>query len=197
MPGGDWERCIGEGLEWTGERPGEGRFVLLMTPHSVRRAGGCCLNELARAMARGLPIVPVMVATVEPPLSIARLTPGVRSSKAPHRKARARRRFAKGAVHGARPCALGSAGRRRQRERCPRVGRRPKRPKHASCDRCTVIGLPAGGSRCGTSYEASRKRSSAVASPGLRSGPLSGPTESSSATPSVPSTSSNVACSGR
>jgi len=72
-PGGDWERYIDEGLEWTAERPGEGRFVLLMTPHSVRRPDGYCLNELARAMARELPIVPVMVATVEPPLSIARL----------------------------------------------------------------------------------------------------------------------------
>ena len=72
-PAGDWERYIEEGLEWTSERPGEGRFVLLMTPHSVRRPDGYCLNELARAMARELPIVPVMVAAVEPPLSIARL----------------------------------------------------------------------------------------------------------------------------
>lgn len=72
-PGGDWEQYIEEGLEWTAEEPGGGRFVLLMTPHSVRRPDGYCLNELARAIDRELPVVPVMVDTVEPPLSIARL----------------------------------------------------------------------------------------------------------------------------
>lgn len=72
-PGGDWERYIEEGLEWAAETPGEGRFVLLMTPHAVRRPDGYCLNELARAFERGLPVVPVMVATCSPPLSIARL----------------------------------------------------------------------------------------------------------------------------
>src|SRR5262249_5809359 len=44
-----------------------------MTPHSVRRPDGYCLNELARAYGRNLPIVPVMVSDVEPPLSICRL----------------------------------------------------------------------------------------------------------------------------
>jgi WD40 repeat protein len=44
-----------------------------MTPYSVRRPDGYCLNELARAFARNLPIIPVMVSTVEPPLSICRL----------------------------------------------------------------------------------------------------------------------------
>lgn len=69
-PGGDWEHYIEEGLEWVagGERPG--RVVLLMTPHSVRRPDGYCLNEIARALSRNLPIVPVMVVWCEPPLSI-------------------------------------------------------------------------------------------------------------------------------
>ena len=44
-----------------------------MTPHSVRRPDGYCLNELARAYSRNLPIIPVMVSFVEPPLSICRL----------------------------------------------------------------------------------------------------------------------------
>jgi WD40 repeat protein len=72
-PGGDWERYIEEGIEWVSETPGEGRFVLLMTPHSVRRPDGYCLNELARALERELPVIPVMVSWSSPPLSIARL----------------------------------------------------------------------------------------------------------------------------
>lgn len=78
-PGGDWERYIAEGLDWLAERPGAGWLVLLMTPHSVRRAdkhgapAGYCLNELARAIERNVPIVPVMLIDCEPPLSICRL----------------------------------------------------------------------------------------------------------------------------
>ena len=72
-PGGDWERYIEEGLEFASKDNESGRFLLLMTPHSVRRPEGYCLNELARAYARNLPIIPVMVSTVEPPLSISRL----------------------------------------------------------------------------------------------------------------------------
>src|SRR5229473_1184848 len=72
-PGGDWERYIEDGLNWASAAPNEGRFVLLMTPHSVRRPDGYCLNELARAGDRRLPIIPVMVAKVEPPLSVCRI----------------------------------------------------------------------------------------------------------------------------
>jgi len=70
-PGGDWERYIEDGLDWVSA--GRGKFVLLMTPHSVRRPDGYCLNELARAYSRQLTIAPVMVSTVEPPLSICRI----------------------------------------------------------------------------------------------------------------------------
>ena len=70
--GGDWERRIEQGLDFVSAVSG-GRFLLLMTPHSVRRPDGYCLNELARAYGRNLPIIPVMVSTVEPPLSICRL----------------------------------------------------------------------------------------------------------------------------
>ena len=74
-PGGDWERYIEDGLDWASAVPGEGRFLLLLTPHSVRRGrpNGYCLNELARAFGRNMPIIPVMLSTVEPPLSICRL----------------------------------------------------------------------------------------------------------------------------
>lgn len=77
--GGDWERYIEEGLNWVTASAKEGRFVLLMTPHSVRRpkqAGnqyGYCLNELARALSRGFEPVPVMLSPCEPPLSICRI----------------------------------------------------------------------------------------------------------------------------
>jgi hypothetical protein len=66
-PGSDWERYIEDGLDRAE------KVLLLLTPHSVRRPNGFCLNELARAITRGHPIIPLMVATVEPPLSIARL----------------------------------------------------------------------------------------------------------------------------
>jgi hypothetical protein len=45
-PGGDWERYIEDGFNHVSAIPEEGRFLLLMTPHSVRRPNGYCLNEL-------------------------------------------------------------------------------------------------------------------------------------------------------
>ena len=71
--GGDWERYIEEGFEFASKENETGRFLLLMTPHWVRRPDGYCLNELARAYGRSLPVIPVMVSTIEPPLSICRL----------------------------------------------------------------------------------------------------------------------------
>lgn len=71
--GADWERAIDDGLARVDEDRGNGRVVLLMTPHAMRRPDGYCLNELARALSRGLTVVPVMVSLCEPPLSICRL----------------------------------------------------------------------------------------------------------------------------
>lgn len=68
-----WEEYIEQGIDWVSEQPDKGRIVLLMTPHSVRRPNGFCLNELARALDRQLRVVPVMVVEVEPPLSICRV----------------------------------------------------------------------------------------------------------------------------
>jgi WD40 repeat protein len=70
-PGQDWESYIEEGINVTAAN--NGQFILLMTPHSVRRPNGYCLNELARAIQRNLHIVPVMLDSCEPPLSICRL----------------------------------------------------------------------------------------------------------------------------
>ncbi len=71
--GVDWEAYVEEGLNEVSAGRGDGRFLLLMTPYSVRRPDGFCLNELTRAIERKLPIVPVMVVDCEPPLSICRL----------------------------------------------------------------------------------------------------------------------------
>jgi tetratricopeptide (TPR) repeat protein len=73
IPGADWEQYIEEGLEWAAAIPDRGRVVLVMTPHSVRRPDGYCLNEIARALSRRLTVVPVMVVWCEPPLSICRV----------------------------------------------------------------------------------------------------------------------------
>jgi|SRR5271166_3554726 len=72
-PGGDWEGYITEGLEWVSEAAGNGRLLLLMTHHSVRRPDGYCLNEITRALERKLSVIPVMVVWCEPPLSICRI----------------------------------------------------------------------------------------------------------------------------
>ncbi|MDP2999923.1 MAG: TIR domain-containing protein [Bryobacterales bacterium] len=70
-PGADWERYIEDGLEWVSAE--RGKVLMLLTPHSVRRPDGYCLNELARACSRQLTVIPLMVSTVEPPLSICRI----------------------------------------------------------------------------------------------------------------------------
>ena len=72
-PGVDWESEIDKGIDWLSEDPSVGRVMFLMTPHSVRRPNGYCLNELARAVARRLVVIPIMLVTCEPPLSIARI----------------------------------------------------------------------------------------------------------------------------
>lgn len=71
--GEGWELLIERGLDWVAEDLDRGRVVLLMTPYSVRRPEGYCLNELARALERRVKIVPVMLVSVEPPLSITRV----------------------------------------------------------------------------------------------------------------------------
>ncbi|MCA1916732.1 MAG: toll/interleukin-1 receptor domain-containing protein [Methanospirillum hungatei] len=65
--GGDWEQYIEEGLKYCD------RVVLLITPHSMRREkqgknpvpAGYCLNEVAKAYERHLPIIPVVLVDLE------------------------------------------------------------------------------------------------------------------------------------
>lgn len=71
--GHDWEASIERGLAWAAEGRPHAAVVLLLTPHSVRRPDGYCLNEVARALMLGLRIIPLMVVESEPPLSICRV----------------------------------------------------------------------------------------------------------------------------
>ncbi len=73
MPGHDWESHIEEGLQWAAAGKPNAAVALLLTPHSVRRPDGYCLNEVARALILGLRIIPLMVVESEPPLSICRI----------------------------------------------------------------------------------------------------------------------------
>lgn len=63
----DWEIAIEkavDGSEWV---------VAFLSPYSVRRPDGVCLDELSFARYRGKKIAPVMVQFVQPPLSISRI----------------------------------------------------------------------------------------------------------------------------
>lgn len=71
--GSDWERYIDDGLNWVSKDPETGCVIFIMTPHSVRRPDGYCLNEIAKALTKSVPIVPIMLVYCEPPLSIYRL----------------------------------------------------------------------------------------------------------------------------
>lgn len=71
--GEQWEIIIEDGLKWTRDGNEKGIFLLMMTPYSVRRPDGYCLNEIAYALDIELRIVPVMLKQVTPPLSIYRL----------------------------------------------------------------------------------------------------------------------------
>jgi hypothetical protein len=67
IEGSEWERYIEEGIKWSD------KVVLIVTPYSVRRKDysdpkstyGFCLNEIAKALEKNKPIIPVML--VYPP----------------------------------------------------------------------------------------------------------------------------------
>lgn len=71
--GKDWEYNIEDALNKITLHKPNGCFVLLMSPHSVRRPDGYCLNELSVAIKKGLFLIPVKLQNIEPPLSIARI----------------------------------------------------------------------------------------------------------------------------
>lgn len=53
-----------------GER---GKFVLIMTPKSIGRPGGFCLNEIAMALDKKINILPLMLKQATPPIFIYRI----------------------------------------------------------------------------------------------------------------------------
>lgn len=69
----DWEDGINSALARVREAQRDGRVLLLMTPHALRRPDGYCLNEIARAVQNRLNIFPVMVADSDPAPSISTL----------------------------------------------------------------------------------------------------------------------------
>jgi hypothetical protein len=73
VAGHDWEAEIERGLEHLAADKANAAVLLLLTPYAVRRPDGYCLNEVARAIATGLRIIPLMVIESEPPLSICRV----------------------------------------------------------------------------------------------------------------------------
>ena len=62
-----WDHAIEKGIglsDW---------LIVLMTPHSMRRPDGVCLDEISYARFQGKEIVPIMVQQIQPPLAIARI----------------------------------------------------------------------------------------------------------------------------
>jgi isopentenyldiphosphate isomerase/tetratricopeptide (TPR) repeat protein len=68
-----WDCEILTGLEETRAGLPNAALLLLLTPYSVRRPDGYCLNEVAWALAHKLTVIPLMVVESEPPLSIYRV----------------------------------------------------------------------------------------------------------------------------
>lgn len=61
-----------EALAWAAAEK-NGKMILLVTPESVGRPSGACLNDISAAMAAGIGFVPLMVRPCEIPLSICRI----------------------------------------------------------------------------------------------------------------------------
>lgn len=62
-----WEISIEKGInssDW---------IVVMMTPYSIKRPDGVCLDEVSYARYQGKKIAPIMVENVQPPLAIARI----------------------------------------------------------------------------------------------------------------------------
>ena len=71
--GAERDKFVEAGMDWVSEAPGEGRFIVVLTPASVHRPDGYCLNEIDKAVQRKLPILPIMASYCETPLSICRI----------------------------------------------------------------------------------------------------------------------------
>ena len=63
----DWESLLENALQENDE------VLYLMTHHATRRPDGYCLNEISYALKHNKQIIPVMMESITPPLSICRL----------------------------------------------------------------------------------------------------------------------------
>ncbi len=71
--GTNWEAYIEEGIDWVCAAQENGHFVIVMTPHSVRRPDGFCRREILRSQERKIQLIPILLAPCEAPISIAHL----------------------------------------------------------------------------------------------------------------------------
>jgi|GEM_PF-1191459 len=71
--GNDWEIDIEAALNKLIINKPNSCFLFLMCPHAVRRPNGYCLNELSVAVSNEVFILPIKLANLTPPLSIARI----------------------------------------------------------------------------------------------------------------------------
>lgn len=62
-----------EALQWAAAEKNNGKMILLVTPESVGRPSGVCMNDISAAMSAGIGFVPLMVRQCEIPLSICRI----------------------------------------------------------------------------------------------------------------------------
>lgn len=68
-----WDEEIERGLMNVSAAGDKGKFVLIMTPKSIGRPGGFCLNEIAMALDKKINILPLMLKQATPPIFIYRI----------------------------------------------------------------------------------------------------------------------------
>lgn len=68
-----WDEEIEKGLMNVSAAGNKGKFLLVMTPKSIGRPGGFCLNEIAMALDKKINILPLMLKQATPPIFIYRI----------------------------------------------------------------------------------------------------------------------------
>lgn len=68
-----WDEEIERGLMNVSAAGEKGKFILIMTPKSIGRPGGFCLNEIAMALDKKINILPIMLKQTTPPIFIYRI----------------------------------------------------------------------------------------------------------------------------
>ena len=68
-----WDEEIERGLMNVSAAGDRGKLVLIMTPKSIGRPGGFCLNEIAMDLDKKINILPLMLKQATPPIFIYRI----------------------------------------------------------------------------------------------------------------------------